>query len=136
MFGKHNVSKGFTLAELLVVVAIIGVLVAVSIPIFSAQKAKAILATNQANARAAKAAAVTAYLENSNVKMVKYTISDGGNTITTSDPTFYGQTLPDNDISSWTVDKLGKKVIDTWYVYFNDDGSIKYFTCYYKEFSG
>ena len=52
--------KGFTLAELLIVVAIIGVLVAVSIPIFTAQLSKARLATNQANARAAKAAAAHA----------------------------------------------------------------------------
>ena len=54
--------KGFTLAELLIVVAIIGVLVAVSIPIFTAQLAKARVATDQANARAAKAAAVAAEL--------------------------------------------------------------------------
>ena len=49
---KKN-KKGFTLAELLIVVAIIGVLVAISIPIFNNQLRKARLATNQANARAA-----------------------------------------------------------------------------------
>ena len=38
--------KGFTLAELLVVVAIIGVLVAVSIPIFSKQLEKSRIATD------------------------------------------------------------------------------------------
>lgn len=54
--------KGFTLAELLVVVAIIGILVAVSIPVFTAQLSKARKATNEANLRAAKAAAVAAYL--------------------------------------------------------------------------
>ena len=50
--------KGFTLAELLIVVAIIGVLVAISIPIFTNNLKKARLATNQANARAAYAAAM------------------------------------------------------------------------------
>ena len=61
MFKKLN-KKGFTLAELLVVVAIIGVLVAVSIPIFTAQLRKARVATDLANERAAKAAAVAAAL--------------------------------------------------------------------------
>ena len=50
--------KGFTLAELLVVVAIVGILVAISIPVFTAQLSKARKATNLANLRAAKAAAV------------------------------------------------------------------------------
>ena len=54
--------KGFTLAELLVVVAIVGILVAISIPVFTSQLAKARKATNQANMRAAKAAAVAQYL--------------------------------------------------------------------------
>ena len=47
--------KGFTLAELLIVVAIIGVLVAISIPIFTAQLEKAREATDVANLRAAYA---------------------------------------------------------------------------------
>ena len=54
--------KGFTLAELLIVVAIIGVLVAVSIPIFTAQLEKSRESTDMANLRAAKAAAVSTYL--------------------------------------------------------------------------
>jgi len=54
--------EGFTLAELLIVVAIIAVLVAVSIPIFTSQLEKSREATDMANMRAAKAAIVTAYL--------------------------------------------------------------------------
>lgn len=51
---KEN-KKGFTLAELLIVVAIIAVLVAISIPIFTAQLEKAREATDVANLRAAYA---------------------------------------------------------------------------------
>ena len=50
---KHSVkrkqNKGFTLAELLIVVAIIGVLVAISIPVFAKQKLKAQEAVDKAN---------------------------------------------------------------------------------------
>ena len=47
-----NKRNGFTLAELLIVVAIIGVLVAVSIPVFSQQLEKSREATDLANVRA------------------------------------------------------------------------------------
>ena len=59
----ENKKKGFTLAELLIVVAIIAVLVAISIPIFSNQLKRARFATNQANGRAAFSAAEAAYLD-------------------------------------------------------------------------
>ena len=64
--------KGFTLAELLVVVAIIGVLVAVSIPIFSKQLEKSRIATDQANVRSAKAAAAAEYMSNGESGSVSY----------------------------------------------------------------
>lgn len=54
--------KGFTLAELLIVVAIIGVLVAISIPIFTAQKKKAILAVNRDYIRSAKSVAAADFM--------------------------------------------------------------------------
>ena len=52
---KLSSKKGFTLAELLIVVAIIAVLVAISIPIFTSQLEKAKEATDEANLRSAYA---------------------------------------------------------------------------------
>ena len=49
---QKNRKHGFTLAELLVVVAIVGILVAISIPIFSVQLHKARVAADWANVRA------------------------------------------------------------------------------------
>ena len=80
-----NRKKGFTLAELLIVVAIIGVLVAVSVPIFTAQRSKAVDAVNKANIRAAKSMALAAfyddkteYVESSNhTKMAYFKYTDG-----------------------------------------------------------
>ena len=48
-------SRGFTLAELLITVAIIGVLVAISIPVFASQTEKSREATDLSNVRAAYA---------------------------------------------------------------------------------
>lgn len=71
---KLNNKKGFTLAELLIVVAIIGILVAVSIPVFTSKLENARVATDMANMRAAKAAAVTEIL---------------GQTTTSAEQTYY-----------------------------------------------
>lgn len=73
--------KGFTLAELLIVVAIIGVLVAISIPIFTSQLKKARKAKNWANMRAAYASAIAEFLAEGAPTgervTYEYTVSDG-----------------------------------------------------------
>ncbi len=56
--------KGFTLAELLIVAAIIAVLVAVAIPVFNAALDKAKLAVDAATERQALAAASIEYIAN------------------------------------------------------------------------
>jgi len=56
---KIRNKKGFTLAELLIVVAIIAVLVAIAIPVFTAQLEKSREATDLANLRGAYAEQMT-----------------------------------------------------------------------------
>ena len=80
---KKNNKKGFTLAELLIVVAIIAVLVAVAIPVFTSQLEKSRDAVTISNLRSAYAMAQTAYLteQSDNANSVTYAknTTDGDN---------------------------------------------------------
>ncbi|MDD3277253.1 MAG: prepilin-type N-terminal cleavage/methylation domain-containing protein [Lachnospiraceae bacterium] len=67
---KLKEKKGFTLAELLIVVAIIAVLVAISIPIFTSQLEKSREAVDAANIRATYAECQTAILTDGNIDKV------------------------------------------------------------------
>ena len=64
MNGKHRDNKGFTLMEMLIVVAIIAVLVAIAIPTFSGSLHKAKVAADEANVRAYYAQLQMDYLLN------------------------------------------------------------------------
>ncbi|MBR0409662.1 MAG: prepilin-type N-terminal cleavage/methylation domain-containing protein [Eubacterium sp.] len=69
MEKKRN-QKGFTLAELLIVVAIIAVLVAIAIPVFTSQLEKSRESTDLANVRSAYAEIVAGYLQDDNAASI------------------------------------------------------------------
>lgn len=78
--------KGFTLAELLIVIAIIAILIAIAIPVFGGQLENARLQTDHANMRSAYAVAQVA-----NIDGILYTGPEGKTPIDsfTDDDTFY-----------------------------------------------
>ena len=131
MFKKFRKNeKGFTLAELLIVVAIIGVLVAISIPIFTSQLKKARLATNQANARAAHAALVAELLDK------QKTAGEADYTVSTSKMGDLKDTATalaiTTDPSDWKVNDTGAtadlddKEVTVWTVSIQDNGTVTY----------
>jgi len=105
-------NKGFTLAELLIVVAIIAVLVAVSIPIFVWQLEKSRESTDLANLRSAKAAAASMILAGDTTDDVYkaltagtgvYYDADAGKLVTAKPSMVYGKgtsTTGDSTIST------------------------------------
>ena len=101
---KINERKGFTLAELLVVVAIIGILVAVSIPIFTSQLEKAREATDLSNMRAAKAAAVVVVLDgNTDDTIYKAVIGEEGTAYYDADNGVLTTTMPSKKYGKGTA---------------------------------
>ena len=85
LIEKMREKKGFTLAELLIVVAIIAVLVAIAIPIFTTQLEKSREATDEANMRSLYAECVAAALSETTagtVGDVTVTVSGGVTTCT------------------------------------------------------
>ncbi len=76
--------KGFTLAELLIVLAIIAVLTAIAVPLFSTQIDKARVAVDEANARSASSMAEAHYLMNhidETDPIIYYFKIEGGNLV-------------------------------------------------------
>ena len=71
--GKKLNKKGFTLAELLIVVAIIAILIAIALPLFFGAMDNAEKARDDANIRSVKAAAVNEIFSNPELQMVPLT---------------------------------------------------------------
>ena len=90
---------GFTLMEMLIVVAIIAVLIAIAIPVFTSQLENARDATSVANMRSAYAEAQTAYItKDTKSEHAKYTGNDDGTaTVVVKDVVIESQ--QDNDWS-------------------------------------
>lgn len=65
---KMKNKKGFTLMEMLIVVAIIAILIAIAIPTFASSLNKARVATDEANIRAGYASVMADVLMNENDK--------------------------------------------------------------------
>lgn len=100
-----KLSKGFTLAELLVVVAIIAVLVAISIPIFTSQLEASREATDLANIRAAYAEVMAAGLTE-DTSMTNGTSSSPKNEL------YY--VLSNGKVERWEYDYEVKQKEDGW----------------------
>lgn len=73
---KLTEQKGFTVGELLIVVAIVAVLVAIALPTFTAQLASAKEAVDDANCRSAQAAATTVCLTDCHGDFSKKTLEE------------------------------------------------------------
>ena len=85
MLKKLNNKKGFTLMEMLIVVAIIAILVAIAIPTFAGALNKANAATDLANIRSGYASAqITAMTENVTADTTYYLQKDGTVATTTT----------------------------------------------------
>ncbi len=104
---KKMNKKGFTLAELLIVVAIIAVLVAIAIPVFSAQLEKSRIATDKANVRSWYGEVVANYL------------SDDSYTV----PSSYSGKALEADKGSATVTISGDMASGTYQVVYNNNSN-------------
>ena len=119
--NKIKNSKGFTLMEMLIVVAIIAVLVAIAIPTFTTSLNKARVATDEANIRSGYAAVMAQILteqdkveSGTDVDVTFYlnkdgTVTKGSATVTASDDPYicFGKAAANTEVA-------GQKITSGW----------------------
>ena len=118
--------KGFTLIEMLVVIAIIAVLVAIIIPTVTSATTKAAAATNAANLRSTKAAIVTAALSDVTFADGNYTAAQVNDKLTNdieipAAKTGAGEAAGTDLTFGLTVSNTGKTFVVTYGAYDIDD---------------
>jgi prepilin-type N-terminal cleavage/methylation domain len=108
--------KGFTLAELLIVIAIIAILAAIAIPVYSTQMTKARVRVNQANIRSAQGLAVADYMleQRSGGATYSATVANGNMT----GPSY----VNDSTTTGQTGDPAGTEIFGTITIYINSSG--------------
>ena len=120
---KKN-EKGFTLMEMLIVVAIIAVLVAIAIPTFNSSLNKARVGVDQANIRAGYASVMLKSFDDGVTSGTKYVLLADGNVavLGSTAPTDGYKTVGQNDDGNLTIANLkvgtdGKWGKDKYVVY-------------------
>lgn len=136
---KMKNKKGFTLMEMLIVVAIIAILIAIAIPTFASSLNKARVATDEANIRSGYASVMTDVLTDENysveggtavtatyklnkdgsVTKIADTVTDSADPYTTVGKNDTATKVAGVDVAPW---EKGKGVT---YVYDYSDGSIE-----------
>lgn len=132
---KMKNKKGFTLMEMLIVVAIIAILVAIAIPTFASSLNKARVATDEANIRSGYASVMTDVLTDENysveggtTKSATYALNkDGSVTKDNATDAYLTQGKNDKEDTAVAGNKVGKwdKGVGVTYTYDYSTGKVQ-----------